>query len=159
MDGPEEDSVRSRGGGLDPRRATVRAVVDTNVIAYFLLGTESFRDECEHFWREVKDPLAPASWEAELTNVLWMATRKHVMDLPEALHRLELAKGLGVRSVAVSNLWSGALVRAYESGIAAYDALFVELADREGVPLATFDESVIKAFPRLAMRPRRIRIK
>jgi predicted nucleic acid-binding protein len=137
----------------------VRAVIDTNVIAYFLLGIEGFRDECERFWREVNDPVAPASWQAELTNVLWMATRKRVMDLPEALHRLELARGLGIRSVAVSDLWSGALVRAHQSGIAAYDALFVELADREAVPLATFDEPVMKAFPRLAMRPRRIRIK
>lgn len=137
----------------------MRAVVDTNVIAYFLLGTDGFRDECERFWREVDDPVAPASWEAELTNVLWMAARKQVIDLPEALHRLELAKGLGIRSIPVSTLWSGALVRAHSAGIAAYDALFVELADREGVPLATFDEQVIKAFPKLAMRPRRLRLK
>jgi predicted nucleic acid-binding protein len=134
----------------------VNAVVDTNVVAYFLLGTDGFRQECERFWRDVTDPVAPASWEAEITNVLWMATRKHVIDLPEALHRLELARGLGIRSVSVSNLWSGALVRAHTSGIAAYDALFVELADRESIPLATFDEPVMKAFPRLAMRPRRI---
>lgn len=134
----------------------MNAVVDTNVIAYFLLGTDGFRHECERFWRDVSDPVAPASWEAELTNVLWMATRKQVIDLPEALHRLELAKGLGIRSVPVSNLWSGALVRAHASGVAAYDALFVELADREAIPLATFDEPVMRAFPRLAMRPRRI---
>ncbi|MFL5305158.1 MAG: type II toxin-antitoxin system VapC family toxin [Polyangia bacterium] len=137
----------------------MKAVVDTNVIAYFLLGTDGFRDECERFWREVEAPVAPASWEPELANVLWMATRKHIVDLPEALHRLELAKGLGIRSVPVSSLWSGALARAHASAIAAYDALFVELADREAVPLATFDEPVIRAFPRLAMRPRRIRDK
>jgi predicted nucleic acid-binding protein len=81
------------------------------------------------------------------------------VDLPEALHRLELARGLGIRSVSVSTLWSGALARAHASGITAYDALFVELADREAVPLATFDESVVKAFPRIAMRPRRMRSK
>ena len=134
----------------------MRAVVDTNVIAYFLLGTEAFREECAQFWREAHDTLAPASWEAELTNVLCMATRKNVVDLPEALHRLELAKGLGIQSVAVSTLWSGALARAHASGIAAYDALFVELADREAIPLATFDEPLIKAFSRLAMRPRKL---
>jgi predicted nucleic acid-binding protein len=134
----------------------VNAVVDTNVIAYFLLGTEEFRDECERFWGDVEAPVAPASWEAELTNVLWMATRKHIVDLPEALHRLELAKGLGIRSVAVSSLWSGALARAHASGVAAYDALFVELAEREAVPLATFDQPLMQTFPRLAMRPRRL---
>ncbi len=137
----------------------MKAVVDTNVIAYFLLGTEGLRDECERFWGEVEAPVAPASWEAELANVLWMATRKHIVDLPEALHRLELAKGLGIRSVAVSSLWSGALARAHAAGIAAYDALFVELADREAVALATFDQPLMRAFPRLAMRPRRMRNK
>jgi predicted nucleic acid-binding protein len=134
----------------------VRAVVDTNVIAYFLLGTEPFREECERFWRAVEDPIAPASWEAELINVLWMATRKDVLELPEALHRLELAKSLQIHSISSSSLWHGALVRAHASGIAAYDTLFVELAEREGILLATFDEPVIKAFPRLAMRPRKL---
>ena len=137
----------------------MRAVVDTNVVAYFLLGTEGFREECEKFWREVRSPMAPASWEAEITNVLWMATRRGIVELPEALHRLQLAKGLGIRSVAVSSLWSGALARAHASGLAVYDALFVELADREGVPLATFDEAVITAFPRFAMRPSRMTTK
>jgi predicted nucleic acid-binding protein len=132
----------------------VRVVVDTNVVAYFLLGTEEFRDECERFWKEVGTPIAPASWEAEVTNVLWMATRKSILDLPEALHRLELARTLGVHSVSVSSLWAGALARAHGSGVAVYDTLFVELADREGIPLATFDGPVIKAFPRIAKRPR-----
>ena len=134
----------------------MRAVVDTNVVAYFLLGTEPFREECEQFWRKVEEPIAPASWEAELINVLWMATRKNVLELPEALYRLELAKSLQIRSISSSSLWHGALVRAHSSGVAAYDTLFVELAEREGVPLATFDEPVIKAFPRLAMRPRKL---
>lgn len=132
----------------------MRAVVDTNVVAYFLLGTEEFRDECEQFWREVRAPIAPASWEAEITNVLWMATRKSLLDLPEALHRLELARALGVQSVRVTALWAGALARAHASGVAAYDTLFVELADREGIPFATFDGRVIDAFPRIAARPR-----
>jgi predicted nucleic acid-binding protein len=134
----------------------VRAVIDTNVVAYFLLGTEPFRKECEDFWHEVADPVAPASWEAELVNVLWMATRKGVVDLPEALHRLELVKGLSVRSVATSNLWQGALARAHAFGVAAYDTLFVELADREGIPLATFDGPLIETFPKIAMRPQSV---
>lgn len=132
----------------------MRVVVDTNVVAYFLLGTEEFRDECQRFWRAVKTPIAPASWEAEIANLLWMATRKAVLDLREALRRLELARSLGIHSVSVSSLWEGALARAHASGVAVYDTLFVELASREGVSMATFDSRVIKAFPRIAMRPR-----
>jgi predicted nucleic acid-binding protein len=101
----------------------VRAVVDTNVIADFLLGTEPFREECERFWRDVEEPIAPASWEAEIANVLWMATRRNVLELPEALHRLDLARSLLIRSIASGSLWHGALVRAHASGVAAYDTL------------------------------------
>ena len=134
----------------------MRAVVDTNVIAYFLLGTDPFRAECERFWRRVDSPVAPALWEAELTNVLGMAVRKNVLRLTDALERLDLAQSLGIQSVSNATLWSGALVRAYTSGIPAHDTLFVELAERERIPLATFDGPIIKAFPRLAVRPRNL---
>jgi predicted nucleic acid-binding protein len=40
------------------------------------------------------------------------------------------------------------------SGVAVYDTLFVELAEREGVALATFDNKVSKAYPEIAKRPR-----
>ena len=134
----------------------MKVVVDTNVIAYFLLGTEAVRAECDEFWRHIDHPLAPASWEAELTNVLWMAVRKKVIDLHEGLRRLDLAGSLGIESVPVASLWRGALARAHASGIAAYDTVFVELAERESVPLATFDGPLTKAFPRIAQRPRRL---
>ena len=131
----------------------MRAVVDTNVIAYFLLGTEPFREECRDFWRRVEAALAPASWEPEVANVLWMAARTKVVDVVEALRRLDLARALEIQSVPVPSLWHGALVRACSSGIAAYDTLFVELAAREDLPLATFDRAVLVAFPDIAKRP------
>lgn len=131
----------------------MRAVVDSNVIAYFLLGTEPFREECGIFWRRVESALAPASWEAEVTNVLWMATRARVLGVSEALAKLDLARALGILSLPVSGLWHGALARACASGVAAYDTLFVELAVREAVPLVTFDKVVLAAFPEIAKRP------
>ena len=39
------------------------------------------------------------------------------------------------------------------ASIAAYDALFVELAVREALPLATFDRGILGAFPGVACRP------
>lgn len=131
----------------------MRAVVDTNVVAYFLLDTEPFQEECDRFWRALGEAIAPASWEAELTNVLWMAVRQKVVDLEGALRRLDLAKALGVQPVPVPSLWHGALARAHSSGIAAYDTLFIELAEREGLSLATFDGPVLSAFPEVAKRP------
>jgi len=56
--------------------------------------------------------------------------------------------------VATRRLWRGALVRACNSNVAAYDTLFVELAVREQKPLATFDAKLLAAFPDVALRPK-----
>jgi hypothetical protein len=44
----------------------VRAVVDTNVIAYYVLGTPEVDAEVREFWRRVEDPMAPTytAWTA-----------------------------------------------------------------------------------------------
>jgi predicted nucleic acid-binding protein len=74
----------------------------------------------------------------------------------EASAKLSLAARLGVQSVNNRTLWHGALARSLDSGIAVYDTLFVELAKREGIFLATFDEKVLKVYPELAKRPREL---
>ncbi|MGH9662096.1 MAG: type II toxin-antitoxin system VapC family toxin [Bryobacteraceae bacterium] len=131
----------------------MRAVVDTNVVAYFLFGTEPFVAEARRFWRVVREPIAPALWEAELANVVWMAIRSATLPADDGLKRLDLAGRLGVQSVASRNLWHGAVARAVQSGVAVYDTLFIELASRERLPLATFDAKMLKAFPEIAKRP------
>ena len=131
----------------------MKAVIDTNVIAYFLLGTLPFVDEVRQFWHEVTETLAPATWEAELTNVIWMAIRTGLMPTHEGVQRLRLATRLGVQSIPSRALWEGALHRALDSRLAVYDTLFVELAIREELPLVTFDAKVLSSFPEVARRP------
>lgn len=131
----------------------MRVVVDTNVLAYFLLGTKSFAGEAQQFWEVVREPIAPALWEAELVNVLWMAIRSGIVSAAEGSRRLDVAAHLGIHSVPSRTLWHGALARAVQSGVAVYDTLFVELAVRERIPLATFDAKVLAAFPDIAKRP------
>jgi predicted nucleic acid-binding protein len=131
----------------------VKAVVDTNVVAYYLLGTNQFAAEVRAFMAGLRDAWAPALWEAELANTLWMATRHNVLSIEEASNRLTLADGLGIHAVPNRSLWQAALVRAHQSKIAVYDTLFVELAIRERLPLATFDAALLKAFPDVAARP------
>jgi predicted nucleic acid-binding protein len=131
----------------------MKAVVDTNVVAYFLLGTEPFAAEASHFLASISNPMAPALWEAEIANVLWMAIRAGVLTADEGPRRLTLATRLGIESVPTRTLLQGSLLRSVTSGIAVYDTLFVELARREACPLATFDRAVLKAFPGIAARP------
>jgi predicted nucleic acid-binding protein len=132
----------------------VRAVVDTNVIAYFLLGTPKFVAEARTFWNHADELIAPSIWEAEIANVIWMAARSDVITKDDATAKLALAGRLGVHSINNRTLWHGALTRALQSGVAVYDTLYVELAEREGVPMVTFDEKVLKTYPAIAKRPR-----
>ena len=129
------------------------AVVDTNVVAYYLLGTEPFLDEVRQFWRAVEDAWAPVHWEAELANAVWMAVRTGVLPADEGHQKLDLAARLGIQSVQNRSLWQPALSRAVDSGAAVYDTLFVELAVQRNLPLATFDKNILKKFPEIAKRP------
>jgi predicted nucleic acid-binding protein len=137
----------------------VRVVVDTNVIVYYLLGTEPFVDEVKAFWKTVTEPIAPASWEAEVANVLWMSVRAKIVTLAEAVTRLDYAIALGIEAVPVTSLWKGALAKSAQKTVAVYDTLFVELAEREAIPMATFDTPVLKAFPAIAKKPHEIAAK
>lgn len=129
------------------------AVVDTNVVAYYLLGTEPFLEEVRQFWRAVEEAWAPDHWEAELANAVWMAVRAGVLSGDEGHQKLDLAARLGIQSVPNRSLWQPALTRAIDSGAAVYDTLFVELAVQRKLPLATFDRNVLKKFPAIAKRP------
>jgi predicted nucleic acid-binding protein len=134
----------------------VKAVVDTNVVAYLLLGTEGFLEEARACFEQVAMPMAPAHWEAEITNVIWMAVRAGVLLPDEGPVRIGLARRLGIESVATATLCQGAFLRAVASGVPVYDTLFVELAVRTACPLVTFDKALLRALPEIAIRPRRL---
>ena len=129
------------------------AVVDTNVVAYYLLGTAPFLDEVRQFWRTVEEAWAPVHWEAELANAVWMAVRTGVLPGDEGHQKLDLAARLGIQSVPNRSLWQPALTRALDSDATVYDTLFVELAVQRNLPLATFDKNILKKFPDIAKRP------
>jgi predicted nucleic acid-binding protein len=106
----------------------------------------------------VKELAAPEAKAARSeANVIWMAARAKVLTAEAASSKLALAARLGVQSINNRILWHGALARSLSSGVAVHDTLFVELAEREGIPLATFDEKVLKAYPKIAKRPRDLR--
>jgi predicted nucleic acid-binding protein len=137
----------------------MNAVVDTNVVVYYLLGTEPFALEARRFWQATGHPLAPAHWQAELANVVWMAVRTGALSADEGHRRLDFASRLRIQTVPIGSLWQVALTLSLDSGVAAYDTLFVALAQRRRLPLVTFDKQLLKAFPDIAQRPRDITVK
>ena len=97
------------------RTRPLKVIIDTNVVAYYLLATEPFVEEVRAFWHRPLDLAAPTLWEAEVSIVLWMAARTGLIDKPLALRRLGMAARLGIRSVPIRRLWRGALARALNS--------------------------------------------
>ena len=129
------------------------SVVDTNVVAYYLLGTASFIDEVRRFWRAAAETWAPAHWEAELANTIWMAVRSGTLPREEGPQKLDMAARLGIQPVSIRSLWQPALTRSLDSGVSVYDTLFVELAAQRDLKLVTFDAELLKKFPTIAQRP------
>lgn len=128
-------------------------VVDTNVLAYFLLKTGPFHHEAQELWARLDEAWAPDSWRTEFLNVLWLAVRAGTLENPAAERRLIYADRLLTRTCSVSELKRAALRLAAQYNHPAYDTVFVALALREGVPLATYDRRLLKSFPGVARRP------
>lgn len=123
-------------------------VVDTNVIAYLFLNGEH-SEASERLLRNERDWVAPRLWRSEFRNVLGLYLRKRLLGLPDAMDIIDAAENL-MRG-AEYEVPSGMVMQLVEeSGCSAYDCEFVALAHYLGVPLATRDSSLLRAFPQTA---------
>ena len=132
-------------------------VIDTNVIAYHLLGIGEHRRQLSKLFRKRHNYLAPANIQAEIVNVLWLAIRNEAFALEEGLNKLEAANRLINRIVPISSLWRTALLLATETNHSPYDTLFVALAEMEDTKLLTFDRQLQDHFPDRARNPAYLR--
>ncbi|MGN6591620.1 MAG: type II toxin-antitoxin system VapC family toxin [Terriglobales bacterium] len=128
-------------------------VLDTNVIAYMALGIAPYREEAWALWGRIGEASAPAHWQAELTQALWVAVRRREFSAESALQRLAWVADLPIKTEPLAGLQAGALRRAMNSAVAVYDTLFVELAAQRGCPLVTYDKQLLRVFPEIACRP------
>ncbi len=86
----------------------------------------------------------PALWLLEVANVLMQAERRGRIDAPGADERLDLLESLPLlvdtEHSASVNRQVVRLARAYR--LTSYDAAYLELALRKGLPLATLDKAM-----------------
>lgn len=92
----------------------------------------------------------PALWHLELANVLLGAKRKGRID---SAGIEKFFTTLGVFDIAVDGetmtlAWPKTLALAEAHKLSVYDAAYLELALRRGVPLATLDQSLRQAMKR-----------
>lgn len=94
--------------------------------------------------------IVPALWSLEVANVLVCAERRGRSTPSQAAAWLPLLEALPilVDSQTGVRAWSDTLDLARLHGLSAYDAAYLELASRRGLPLATLDRKLIGVSPK-----------
>lgn len=91
--------------------------------------------------------LVPGIWAAEVANVLLVAERRRRLTRPQSrafVSRL-LALPILVEEAAPQRVLGEVLTLGRETGLAAYDTLYLDLAARHDLPLATLDRAMRRA--------------
>lgn len=85
--------------------------------------------------------LVPAVWPLEVANALLMGEWTGRISMAETTHATELLSGLpiGIDADGISLVWGAILALARQQALTVYDASYLELAARAGLPLATQD--------------------
>ena len=112
-------------------------VVDASVVVAWLFDDEDEPRADRLLGQLVEDgALVPQLWHLETRNSLLTAERRGRLSAEEVKERLDALKGLPIATDEEPDLQSAfELARAHELSL--YDALYLELAKREGAELAT----------------------
>ncbi len=97
--------------------------------------------------------VVPSIWRLEVANALSMAVRRGRCDeahFAESLTRFERLP-IAADDQTDRNAWGATLELAREQRLTVYDAAYLELAIRLGLPLATGDRELIAAAQRLGV--------
>ena len=91
--------------------------------------------------------LVPVTWGLEVSNVISKAEMKGLVREAQSEAFLEMLESVAISadSATFSKALSDTLQIARRYRLSAYDASYLELAMREGLPLATLDEDLQKA--------------
>lgn len=97
--------------------------------------------------------LAPSIWPMELANVLLVAERRGRLfrEKVTAALNLSLRLPISVQSVTTDTLFNSIVDLARHEGLSVYDAMYLDLAVREGLPLATLDNDLRAAAARMGV--------
>jgi len=92
--------------------------------------------------------LVPRIWAAEVANVLLMACRRNRIDRQAMQERQALLDMLPIAfdEIGAGPIWRSSVLSLAEMGqLTFYDAIYLELAIRRGLPLASMDRALRRA--------------
>lgn len=129
-------------------------IVDTNVVAYAVLGPEELRETAWQALAHVDEVVVPDLFFAEYGNVVWQWSRKLQVGAAELLGALDHGEALVERVLPTERLWRAAVGLALRSDHPVHDAVFVAAAERVKTKVLTFDRRLLAAFSDLAVDAR-----
>ncbi|MCI5180816.1 MAG: PIN domain-containing protein [Candidatus Electrothrix sp. AW3_4] len=96
---------------------------------------------------ETMTAAVPAIWPLEVANVLLVAERRKRLAKSDSIRFLELLGELHIEVIqeAPQRMTSEIMALAREQQLSSYDASYLDLATRKGLPLATLDARLRKA--------------
>jgi predicted nucleic acid-binding protein len=138
----------------------VRFVLDASVALSWLLfdGKASDQRYAQAVLEAMKSPDAaaevPVIWGLEVANVLAKAEAKGVVTEAQSEAYLEMLSGIRVHvdTATFSRSLTDVLQLARRYRVSSYDASYLELALRAGLPLATLDANLKKAATKAGTR-------
>lgn len=129
-------------------------VLDTSVAMAWCFKNEATEASDQLLDRLDRDAAAvPGSWHLEVANVLTSSERRRRISAAGIAEFLEMLNGLIVDTddETSARAWRQIVDLARAERLTAYDAAYLELAMRLGVPLATKDRDLGEAAERLGV--------
>ena len=126
-------------------------VLDNSVAMRWLLTSKKATDQsyAETVLRSLSetDALVPNLWHLEAANVLLSAEKRGELVTAEVERFISQLENLPIHvdHLTAHQVFSRTLALAKAYKLSSYDAAYLELAVREGIPLATLDRNLSKA--------------
>jgi predicted nucleic acid-binding protein len=115
-------------------------VLDASVTLAWCFEDEATQDTDAVLERLTEDvAIAPALWELEVVNVLLLAERRGRITESQSARFVALLTQLPIHVDSAGTDMGAVLAAGRHHRLTAYDAAYLVLAEREGIPLATLD--------------------
>jgi len=129
-------------------------VIDSSIALSWCFEDEA-SPETDRLFERVRDDgaIVPGLWHLELGNVLLQAEKRGRISAADVAMRLDLIAELPISTDPETTVraWREILTVARAERLTTYDATYLELAMRRGLPLLTKDGELLSAAKRLGV--------
>jgi len=135
----------------------IRFVLDASVTLAWLIDptTPAYAIHVRELLLQGNRALVPVLWQSEVANGFLVAERRNILtqsDTAQILHRFDtvLAQSIDIKTEPVSIRRIAGIGRQFS--LTAYDAMYLDLALEEQLPIATLDRGLAQAIRKAGAR-------